>query len=389
MSLRATHIPPETFAALPAELQEQVPVYHETQQPKIRATMGVCLFISYIALGLRLYARRFTKQPFGLDDLFTGLAVFFTTISVGLLAHLTNLGYGRHEIVIVVEHINDFDALNKTIVASIAVYLPVIFCVKASALFLYRRVFPNRILHIICHVVLGFTAAYALTAIFWLTISCLPPLPPTAEEPVAQLKCPNMHLGIALLLILITNVLLDAIILCLPLPLIWRLHTSLRNKLQLTLVFTLGSFVFIVSILRVVSVFSLNPMDDNWDSAYVQIWSIAESSVSVVAISLPVIRPLLRQAIYREDGSSRLPLISKSRRSDQDQNKGGRRSIALLTFGRGGVKGPSGRKPRGLDVTTIGTVTTTEATGFEGSVARLMPEDADLGEGRQQAHIQP
>ena len=186
---------------------------------------------------------------------------------------------GRHEIVIVIEHINKFDALNKTLVASIAIYLPVIFCVKASALFLYRRVFPSRTLHVICFVILGFTTVYTLTAILWITISCLPPLPPTAEEPVAQLKCPNMHLGIALLTILITNVLLDAVIICLPLPLIWRLQTNLRKKLQLTFVFTLGSFVFIVSVLRVVSVMELNPMDDNWDSSDVQIWSIAESCV--------------------------------------------------------------------------------------------------------------
>ena len=75
MSLRATHIPPETLAALPDELQGQALVYHETKQPRIRAILGVCLTIAYIALGLRLYARRFKKQPFGLDDLFTGLAV--------------------------------------------------------------------------------------------------------------------------------------------------------------------------------------------------------------------------------------------------------------------------------------------------------------------------
>lgn len=186
---------------------------------------------------------------------------------------------GRHEIVIVLEHIEDFDTLNKTLIASSAMYLPVIFCIKASAIFLYRRIFPSRRLHIIGYIILTFTALYALTAIFVLTISCLPPIAPTAEEPVAQLKCSDTYLIDTLLVILITNVVLDAIILCLPLPLIWRLKISMRKKLQLTLVFTLGSFIFVISILRVVAVKRLNPLDDNWDSTDVELWSIAESAV--------------------------------------------------------------------------------------------------------------
>lgn len=75
MDLNSTNIPPEFLAMLPPELQAQVPLYDQTAQPKIRATLAVCTIIAYVALGLRLYARRITKQAFGLDDLFAGLAV--------------------------------------------------------------------------------------------------------------------------------------------------------------------------------------------------------------------------------------------------------------------------------------------------------------------------
>lgn len=179
----------------------------------------------------------------------------------------------------VVEHLENFNVLNKTLIASSAMYLPVIFCIKASAIFLYRRIFPDRRLHLVSSIILTFAALYALAAILVLTISCLPPIPPTIEEPVAQLKCSDRYLISTLLAILITNVVLDAIILCLPLPLIWRLQTNLRRKLQLTLVFSLGSFIFAISILRVVAVNKLDPLDDNWDSTDVELWSIAESAV--------------------------------------------------------------------------------------------------------------
>ncbi|CAG8953638.1 hypothetical protein HYFRA_00010097 [Hymenoscyphus fraxineus] len=341
MSFDPTNIPPELMDMLPPELQMQLPLYDQTVQPKIRATLAVCTVIAYIALGLRLWARRITRQSCGPDDLFAGFAVVFTTIGVGLQAHLTSLGIGRHEIVMVVEHIEDFDALNKTIIASSSI------------------------------------ALYALTAILVLTISCLPPMPPTLEEPIAQLKCSDHYLIDTVLVILITNVALDAIILCLPLPLIWHLQTNLRKKLQLSFVFTLGSFIFIISILRVVAVKRLNPLDDNWDSTDVELWSTAESAVGIIVVSLPLMQPLLLRVFYRKDGTSRMTATPKTI-SDPNKNDDSGGPIALLTFGRSGMKGPSARKPRGLDVTTVGTVTLADnksSTNFDGSATRLVSED--------------
>lgn len=195
------------------------------------------------------------------------------------MAYLTELGVGRRVIVMILEHLEDFDVLNRVAVASMAMYLPIIFCVKASALFLYRRLFPNRCLHIICYVLLTFTALYTLAGILALTIPCLPPRPATPEQPMARMGCPNDYVEHAQLVILITNVILDAIIICLPLPLIWRLQTTIRKKLQLTVLFTLGSLIFVLSILRVVTVEKLTQHNNTWDSIDVQLWSIAESAV--------------------------------------------------------------------------------------------------------------
>jgi len=378
MAFNSTNIPPDVIASLPSDLQEQVPLYDQTAQPRIHATLAVCTIIAYIAMGIRLYAKRITNQSLGLDDLFAGLAVVFTTISVGLVAYLTHLGLGRHEVVMVLEHIDEYDVLNKTLIASSSMYLPVIFSIKASAIFLYRRLLPNRRFQIVCYIVLTFTALYALAAILVLTISCLPPIPPTVEQPVAQLKCTDHYLINTLLVILITNVVLDAIILSLPLPLIWRLQTNLRKKVQLSLVFTLGSFIFVISIIRVVAVKRLNPLDDNWDSTDVELWSIAESAVGILTVSLPVMRPILLRILYRKDGSSRLTATPKTSNPDEHKNSDGSGPIALLTFGRSGLKGPSARKPRGLDITTIKTVTlgdTNSSTAFDGSVSRLVSED--------------
>lgn len=177
-----------------------------------------------------------------------------------------------------IEHMGEYNLLNNLIISSCCIYSAVIFCIKASALFLYRRIFQNRCFHIVCYTVLAFTTLYTVASLLVLTISCLPPLTPTPESPVAWLKCPEAYLKVVLLVIFIVNVVLDGIILSLPLPLLWRLHTTTRKKLQLTLVFTLGSFTFAISILRVVSIKKPDGLDNNWDYTSVQLWSIAESA---------------------------------------------------------------------------------------------------------------
>ncbi|KAI0102771.1 hypothetical protein GGR51DRAFT_278834 [Nemania sp. FL0031] len=374
MNLGLRDLSPEVIATLPPELQAQAPLYDESTQPKIRATLAVCATIAYVALGLRLYARHVTKQAFGLDDLFACLALFFTTISIALVAYITKLGVGRHEIFIVVEHIGNFDALNKTLIVGSVIYLPVIFSIKASVLFLYCRVFPNRRLRIVCYSILAFSALYSIAAILVVTISCLPSIPASPEQPIPQLKCAGQTLIQILLGILITNVVLDAIIICVPLPLIWRLKTTLRRRLQLTLVFTLGSFIFIISILRVVAVRKLDLNDDNWYATDVELWSIAESAVGILTVSLPVMHPLLRRIIHRKDRNPRLAAAPKTSSDNQNPNRRGDGPISLLTFGRSGIKGPSGRRLHGLD--TIATVTALDANLDDSdSMAKLVPED--------------
>lgn len=203
----------------------------------------------------------------------------FTTASVGLVAYLTVLGLGRHQIVVVVEHGQMFGPVNRTMIALTTTYMPIIFCIKASALFLYRRLFPSKRVHMVCYAILGITAVYTLASILVLTISCLPQRAPTAEQPISVLKCSVDYLNTAFLAMLIINVVLDFVVLCLPLPLIWRLQTTMRRKLQLTLVFTLGSFIFAISIIRVVAIKQLGPADNWWDSTEGHLWSVAESGV--------------------------------------------------------------------------------------------------------------
>lgn len=65
-------------------------------------------------------------------------------------------------------------------------------------------------------------------------------------------------------------------------------------------------------------------------------------------------QPALRQFVYRNDGTSRIHASANATLGDG--NKG---PFDILTFGRTGLKGPTGRKRRGLDMTTVETGKTT------------------------------
>ncbi|KAI4241099.1 MAG: hypothetical protein L6R40_004738 [Gallowayella cf. fulva] len=113
------------------------------------------------------------------------------------------------------------------------------------------------------------------------------------------------------------NVVLDFIIFILPIPLLWRLRTSLNQKLILTAIFTVAGFVVIVSIVRVVVLSRLTKTDITWNFINGGIWAETEPSVAVICACLPSLRPLftvaasVRSKLYSNSSSTNSQKSSK------------------------------------------------------------------------------
>ncbi|KAJ5651920.1 hypothetical protein N7507_009346 [Penicillium longicatenatum] len=92
----------------------------------------------------------------------------------------------------------------------------------------------------------------------------------------------------------VANLLIDVLILCLPYPMAWRLQTSVRQKVILSGMFLMGTFVCFISVLRVTSF----DYDTLGYSTYKNIepatWSSIEQSVGIICACLPTLRPLFR-----------------------------------------------------------------------------------------------
>ncbi|KAL8735269.1 MAG: hypothetical protein Q9181_002881 [Wetmoreana brouardii] len=99
------------------------------------------------------------------------------------------------------------------------------------------------------------------------------------------------------------NTLTDILILILPMPTIWRLHVPLHSKFILSLIFGLGFFICIISIIRFRSLFDYTtaPMmeskvynsDGTHDNKLQSLYTVLESSLGVICACLVFLKPIL------------------------------------------------------------------------------------------------
>ena len=204
------------------------------------------------------------------------------------------LGAGRHTVVAVIEHPENLVPFAKTTLSAGVIYNSPLFCTKVSILLLYYRLFPSKRFKWVCIAVGIFVGAYSITAIMTNIFQCVP----VQSNWDTSITPHCVNLGVELVVVSSLNVLTDAIILVLPMPFIWKLNMDVRRKLQLTGLFLMGSFVVVVSIIRVTYVSQVSFSDGFWVNSLPTVWSIVENCLAIVAACLPVMRPVFNKLIY-------------------------------------------------------------------------------------------
>lgn len=112
----------------------------------------------------------------------------------------------------------------------------------------------------------------------------------------------------------IPNVITDLILVILPLPYVWSLHASITQRVVLGGIFALGTFVSIVSMIRLSIL--LDTAGGTQDLTYtfkdVYLWSLVEINVGLICACLPNLRPIARVL-----GLNRFFSSDRSRPSDK------------------------------------------------------------------------
>ena len=143
------------------------------------------------------------------------------------------MGMGKHAILI-----QKPIPFAQAVLVTECLYTPASTTIKFSILLLYRRLFPSKTFRNVLWAIAGFLVLFALAQMLSVIIQC---------TPVAALwnrtAYPNAHCvdyNIALTVFAVVNALSDIIILSLPMPILWRLHTNKTRRKQLIGIFGLG-----------------------------------------------------------------------------------------------------------------------------------------------------
>ncbi|KAI5219526.1 hypothetical protein E4T46_06695 [Aureobasidium subglaciale] len=163
---------------------------------------------------------------------------------------------------------------------------------KISILAFFLRVFPQQNFRKIIYVVIGICAAYGISFVLATTFQCHPvPYSWKQLDDSYPGSCNNIH--VQGWLSAVFNIVIDLVILVLPLKELYSLQTSLKKKLMVMVMFSLGIFVTFVSVVRLHSLIVFaNSQNITWDYNDAAWWSTVEIHVGIICACLPSVRAL-------------------------------------------------------------------------------------------------
>lgn len=161
---------------------------------------------------------------------------------------------------------------------------------KLSLLLMYYRIFRVPYFKKMAWIVGSFVFAWVITITFLFIFICIP---------VAKLWYPDLpgrcinQVG-TWIANAASTIFTDIVILCLPLPPIWKLQLGKSEKLGLTAAFAIGSFVVFASAYRTSVLFTYTSTDPSYTLAPTVGWTEIEMSAGIVSANLPTMLPVLR-----------------------------------------------------------------------------------------------
>ncbi|KAA8647714.1 uncharacterized protein ATNIH1004_006411 [Aspergillus tanneri] len=259
----------------------------ESQQGPTLGVITTFVVLAILAMGLRLSSRRLMKLRIGLDDYLCIL---------GLCLYAYQL-----------------------------VYATAILFIKTSILAYYKRIFSVRPFRITVYIVGAMTLSWWIAVVFISIFSCKP-IHGFWDKSI-QPRCVSskkFYIGNA-----VPNIMTDVLILAMPIRMVWNLQASRSQKISLSFIFLLGSFVVICSCVRLSEQFKVDDPDFTWAMNGTVIWTSLEVSFGIISACLPTMRPLLKWGLRKFN----ISVSSKGTASESTRVYGAKHGFESLASG--------------------------------------------------------
>ncbi|CAD0088229.1 unnamed protein product, partial [Aureobasidium mustum] len=152
-------------------------------------------------------------------------------------------------------------------------YPALIWSMKFTMLFFYKRLTLGSFHNKLIKYLMWFTGISYVVVWFVLIFGCFPP---------------QNFLAVA-----IPNILTDAAILSVPIPMLWQLKMPLKKKITIAVILSSGLFVIVAAIVRVVLSLDAAP-----SAANINGWGVRETFIGIFTINVPILRPILSRAFW-------------------------------------------------------------------------------------------
>ncbi|KAI0141915.1 hypothetical protein GGR57DRAFT_519895 [Xylariaceae sp. FL1272] len=257
----------------------------ESLVPNLITCIAVAGVASIVFIGLRIWSRKITygHLRFETSDWLLLVAWVFYALQAVALGIATEYGTGHH-----VQVITDPKSFHVWGLASEVVYFSALAFLKLSVLSFYGRIFPQRSFHYWLWAVSGLVVAWDIAFTLTTILQCVPVSYAWDQDQPGS--CINI--GIQQLLSGIVNIITDFIILALPIPLIWKLNIPKREKRRAAFTLAFGCAACLVSIVRLAFAQTIDLADGSWTGVRITYISIVETTVGILAVSIPTYKPL-------------------------------------------------------------------------------------------------
>ncbi|KAG6356841.1 hypothetical protein INS49_014715 [Diaporthe citri] len=259
-----------------------------TRQSAMGLVSIVTTVIAFAVVALRILTRKYiVKMPMRVDDssYFAVAAVIASILLVISNAIQRDVGIGLHIWNVLY---NDFtQRLQAWTIVATSFYCLAITFAKLSLLVLYLQLSPVKSFPISVWVLIVFVCGYSLAYILVMVFRCRP-VAAAWDMTITGAEC---YSQVTVMLVLsIANILVDAALFILPLPVIVPLQMRVEKKVSLILLFATGGLVCAAAITRTVIMFAgvMQSADYTWDIIPTYYWCYIEAQLGKATLGVGI-----------------------------------------------------------------------------------------------------
>ncbi|KAK9311147.1 hypothetical protein V1524DRAFT_457636 [Lipomyces starkeyi] len=273
-----------------------------------RAVLGVSAFFATLAISsvaLRFWARKVKQNPVKVDDwcILVALILALGLVSCDMTGVIVG-GVGLHVTDIEERYGPDpITSFLKDLVAVQILWATSLAMTKASILLFYMRIFDvaDRHFRIVSRVAIVAIFLWCMSVILCGFLLCRP-FAYNWDQSIPGGHCNNQILSY--ILTGSFNIVTDILVLCLPIPMIRKLQMPFRTKVALTLIFAIGFFICVISIVRTITLVKVSYTDITYSVPIALIWSMMEPTLAITIACVPIMRPLFKGMMSTNKGAS-------------------------------------------------------------------------------------